>query len=55
MIWNIMPLTPCPGGRQLSWDVAVERANTGQVTYWITVTNLTADRVRFAGRYNFLN
>lgn len=55
VLWNIMPLTPCPGGAQLTWDVAVERANATQATYWITVTNLTADRVRFAGRYNFLS
>jgi Glutaminase len=55
MIWSIMPLTPCPGDSQLTWDVAVEQANATQATYWITVKNLTADRVRFAGRYNFLS
>jgi hypothetical protein len=54
MIWSIMPLTPCPGGSQLTWDVAVERASATQATYWITVKNLSADRVRFAGRYDIL-
>ena len=55
VLWNIMPLTPCPGGAQLTWDVAVERANTTQATYWITVKNLSADRVRFAGRFDVLS
>jgi hypothetical protein len=55
VVWNIMPLTPCPGGSQLSWDVSVERASSTHATYWITVKNLSADRVRFAGRYNILS
>ena len=55
VFWNIEPLTPCPGGSQLTWDVAVERAASTQATYWITVKNLSADRVRFAGRYNILS
>jgi len=55
IVWNVMPLTPCPGGSQLTWDVAVERASTPYATYWITVRNLSADRVRFAGRYNILS
>lgn len=54
VVWNIMPLTPCPGGEQLTWDIAVERASATQATYWITVKNLSADRVRFSGRYNIL-
>jgi Glutaminase len=55
VVWNIMPLTPCPSGSQLTWDVAVERASSTHATYWITVKNLSADRVRFAGRYNILS
>jgi len=51
---SIMPLTPCPGGPQLTWDVSVERANATQCTYWITVKNLTSDSVKFEGRYNIL-
>jgi hypothetical protein len=54
VLWHLMPLTPCPGAAQLAWGVAVERANATQATYWITVRNLTGDRVRFAGRYNIL-
>jgi hypothetical protein len=55
VLWNIMPLTPCPGGSQLAWGVAVERSSSLQATYWITVKNLSADRVRFAGRFNILS
>jgi hypothetical protein len=55
VLWNIMPLTPCPGGAQLTWDVAVERTNSTQATYWITVKNLSGDRVRFAGRFDVLS
>jgi hypothetical protein len=55
VFWTIMPLTPCPGAPQLSWTVAVERANAAQCTYWITVKNLTSDPVRFEGRYDLLS
>jgi hypothetical protein len=55
ILWTIMPLTPCPGGPQLTWSVQVERANAAQCTYWITVTNLTGDPVKFEGRFDVLN
>jgi hypothetical protein len=54
IIWTIMPITPCPGGAQLSWTVQVERANATQCTYWIAIKNLTSDPVRFEGRYDIL-
>jgi hypothetical protein len=52
MFWTVMPITPCPGGPQLTWRVQVERANATQATYWISVTNLTSSTVRFEGRYD---
>lgn len=55
VIWTVMPLTPCPGGPQLTWDVAVERASNAHCTYWITVRNLTGDPVKFEGRYDILS
>ena len=55
VVWTIMPLTPCPGGPQLDWNVRVERASAGHCTYWITVKNLTSDPVRFEGRYDVLS
>jgi len=38
----------------IPWDVAVERANSTQCTYRITVKNLTASNVSFEGRYAIL-
>lgn len=55
VIWTVMPITPCPGGPQLSWKVAVERADGNNCTYWITVRNLTTVMMRFEGRFSFLN
>ncbi len=55
MVWTVVPLTPCPGRPQLTWRVQVERANATQCTYWISVTNLTGDAVRFEGRYDVLS
>lgn len=54
IIWTVMPLTPCRGAPQLTWKVRVERANATQCTYWIAVTNLTSDPVKFEGRYDVL-
>ncbi len=55
VVWSIMPLTICPGAPALTWSVAVERADSGNATYWITVRNLTARTVRFEGRYDVLS
>jgi hypothetical protein len=55
MVWYMMPSSPQPGNPQLDWDVAVERANATQCTYWITVKNLTAATVNFEGRYAVLS
>lgn len=51
VVWYMMPTSPQGGGPQVDWDVAVERANDTQCTYWITVTNLTANTVAFEARY----
>lgn len=55
VVWTMMPLTPCPGRPQITWKVQVERSSPTQCTYWITVTNLSADPVRFEGRYDVLS
>jgi hypothetical protein len=49
--WRMLPTTPKPGAAQLRWDVAIERASGNFLTYWITVTNLTAQPITFEGRY----
>jgi glycyl-tRNA synthetase alpha subunit len=51
----MMPITPKSGNPELGWDVAVERANATQCTYWITVKNLTNVQVSFEGRFAILS
>jgi len=55
MIWTVMPTSFAPGAPQITWKVQVERASAEFVTYWITVTNLTAAPVTFEGRYCILS
>jgi hypothetical protein len=55
MLWTVMPTTPHPGGPQLTSTTQVERADPERVTYWISVTNLTARAVEFQGRYCILS
>jgi hypothetical protein len=54
-VWYMMPTSAQPGGPQLDWEVAVERANATQCTYWITVKNLTGNVVSFEARYAVLS
>jgi hypothetical protein len=55
VVWYMMSTSPQSGAAQIEWDVAVERANATQCTYWITVKNLTGAPVTFEGRYAVLN
>jgi hypothetical protein len=55
VVWTVMPTTPRPGAPEVTWRVEVERASAEFVTYWITVTNLTAAPVDFEGRYCILS
>lgn len=54
VLWDVMPTTASTGAAQVDWDVAIERADASHVTYWITVTNLTASPVQFEARYTKL-
>lgn len=49
--WRMLPTDSRPGAAQLRWKVALERASGNYLTYWITVTNLTALAVTFEGRF----
>jgi hypothetical protein len=51
VLWEVVPDTARPGAAQVDWDVAIERADTNHVTYWITVTNLTPSSMQFELRY----
>ena len=52
--WRMLPTVPRPGAAELRWSVAIERASGNNLTYWITVQNLTALDVDFEGRYAVL-
>ena len=54
VIWYLIPDTP-EAVPELSWSVAVQRADANNVTYWITATNLSANTTTFEGRYAVLN
>jgi hypothetical protein len=55
VVWMIVPTTPALGGPQIEWDVGVERSDANDVTYHITVTNMTSNAVGIEGRYGILN
>ena len=49
-----MPTTRARGAAG-GWVTQVERASAEFATYWISVTNMTADPVTFEGRYCILS
>lgn len=51
VLWEVVPTSARPGAAQVSWDVAIERADATHVTYWITVVNQTNVSVQFEARY----
>jgi hypothetical protein len=55
VVWYVVPTTPKPGAQEIEWDVQVERASATNITYWITVRNLTTAEVNIEGRYAVLN
>jgi hypothetical protein len=55
VVWYMMATSPQIGAPQVDWDVAVERANANNCTYWVTVKNLTNQNLTFEGRYAILN
>ena len=54
VVWYMVPDTVNTTVPEVQWSVAVQRASNTAVTYWITVTNLTAATVTFEGRYAIL-
>jgi hypothetical protein len=55
VIWYVVPTSPRIGAPQIEWSVAVERASSTHITYWITIKNLTSNPVNIEGRYAVLN
>jgi Subtilase family len=54
VVWTVVPTTPKLGAPQISWAVSVERAEDAYITYWISITNLTAEEVGIEARYAVL-
>ncbi|HUG49155.1 MAG TPA: S8 family serine peptidase [Candidatus Limnocylindria bacterium] len=54
VLWTVMPTSPKLGAPQISSSVSIERASDAHVTYWISVTNHTAEPVNIEGRYAVL-
>ena len=55
VVWYVVPTSPRPGGPQIEWSVAVERATATHITYWVTIKNATASPVNIEARYAVLN
>jgi hypothetical protein len=55
VVWYMVPITPRPGAPELQWTVQVERSDANNITYWLTVTNLSSVTINFEGRYAVLN
>lgn len=51
VVWNVVPLTPKSGGPQIDFDVHVQRANDRQITYWVTVKNMSNQATNIEARY----
>ena len=54
VVWYMMPTTVHIGVPEISWSVAVERADATHVTYWLTISNPTSNPITFEGRYAVL-
>lgn len=54
-VWTVVSTSPVPGAPQIEWDVAVERASRSNLTYWITIRNLTGTAVNIEARYAVMN
>ena len=55
VVWMVVPTTPGPGQEQVEWNVRVERGSPTQVTYHVTIKNLTPNPLGVEGRYAILN
>jgi hypothetical protein len=55
VVWYIVPTSPRVGAPQIEWDVEVERASADNITYWITIRNVTPAAANIEARYAVLN
>jgi len=55
VVWYVVPTSPRSGAPQIEWSVEVERGSSTNITYWITIKNLTPVSVNIEARYAVLN
>lgn len=55
VLWSVVPVSPGPGAPQLEWSVRVQRASATALTYFLTITNLSAANVDIEARYAVLD
>ena len=55
VVWTVVPTSPNIGAPQVEWDVSVERATSADITYWISIHNLTSIPVDIEARYAIMN
>jgi hypothetical protein len=54
VVWTVVPTTPHLGAPDIRWRVQVERASAGEITYWISITNLAGHTADIEARYTIL-
>ena len=55
VVWTVVSTSPVVGAPQVEWDVAVERASSTNLTYWITIRNVTGSAINIEARYAIMN
>lgn len=55
VVWTVISTSPVVGNPQVEWDVAVERASTTDITYWITIRNITGSPINIEAHYAIMN
>lgn len=55
VVWTVVPTAPIAAAPQIEWTVEVQNLSEQHVQYWITVRNLTAERVTVEARYAVVN
>ncbi len=55
VIWTVVSTSPVVGAPQVEWDVAVERASSANITYWITIRNITGSPINIEAHYAIAN
>jgi hypothetical protein len=55
VVWTVVCTSPRVGAPQVEWDVAVERASSTDITYWITIRNVIGSPIDIEARFAIMN